>query len=479
MLWGSEASVVRNTLRYLVRTPASIDDIVKTIGPLLRWCADFKPRDGRTGVLLTMGRDEPRMLERVGDRELRATSADGSQRRLRQTQELVLREIARRWRGELRTNPTWALGHRQLTVHGQGGAPMGDRGSAVTDPCGCMFAVPGLYVMDAAAFPTAVGVNPSATIAAVAERKVELFLQSYKNNPEWQAPERAHAPEFRDPLRSAAARVLTVAPPVTGREPFGVVGIAFKEFMHGYFAGGAAVARESVRERRAAIVKNDIEAGRLRDWVLSLEHAEILGLRGSSKAPLKNNRARTRALQPMPLPATGSIEIKMDAKIADLTALLEDHPKKTPPIALTGIIAIDHRRCLITAGQLTLFPHTGSRLRRLIEYEIEFCFGGARYKLYAFKIVEDDPRLDLWQERATLFFGIRWRMAGREIRHGVVRLPAKTFLKKQLESFEVFGTTDDERRMWALAAFATFFVGELADSYLPELSVSRLSSRTC
>ena len=35
----------------------------------------------------------------------------------------------------------------------------------------------GLYVMDAAAFPTSVGVNPSATIAAIAEYKIERFIR--------------------------------------------------------------------------------------------------------------------------------------------------------------------------------------------------------------------------------------------------------------------------------------------------------------
>jgi hypothetical protein len=47
---------------------------------------------------------------------------------------------------------------------------------AVTRPDGEVIGCPGLYVMDAAAFPRSVGVNPSAAILAIAEYKVEKFI---------------------------------------------------------------------------------------------------------------------------------------------------------------------------------------------------------------------------------------------------------------------------------------------------------------
>jgi hypothetical protein len=235
-----------------------------------------------------------------------------------------------------------------------------------------------------------------------------------------------------------------------------------------------------VRARKDAIVRNDINAAENKKWIRYLEYAEVMGLRGASAE---------REVAPTSLPSTGSIELKLRAHLRDLTALLENHPKRATPIALTGTITIDGTQCDIRDGTLTLFPTTGSTRRRLIEYQLGFDLG-APYTLYAFKLIEDDPRLDVWQDTATLYTAIEdpsqkvsdnagkeaIEHAGkqaieynREIRRGILRVPANKFLKQQVKSLTVTGTTDDERRMWALAAFATFFFGNLAATYLPEL----------
>jgi cholesterol oxidase len=46
------------------------------------------------------------------------------------------------------------------------------------DHRGQVFGYPGLYVADAAVIPEALGVNPSRTIAALAERIAELIVTS-------------------------------------------------------------------------------------------------------------------------------------------------------------------------------------------------------------------------------------------------------------------------------------------------------------
>ena len=84
-----------------------------------------------------------------------------------------MRDIAARAGGELRTNPAWTLGERPVTVHAQGGCGMG----TVTTEFGEVRGFSRLFVMDAATFPTSVGVNPSHTIAAVAERNIEHFIE--------------------------------------------------------------------------------------------------------------------------------------------------------------------------------------------------------------------------------------------------------------------------------------------------------------
>ena len=64
-----------------------------------------------------------------------------------------------------------------ITVHPLGGCPMSDDPSqGVTDDVGRVHGYEGLYVLDGSIVPTALGVNPSKTIAALAERGVERLL---------------------------------------------------------------------------------------------------------------------------------------------------------------------------------------------------------------------------------------------------------------------------------------------------------------
>jgi cholesterol oxidase len=51
-----------------------------------------------------------------------------------------------------------------------------DPANGVVDDAGKVFGYDGLYVMDGSIVPAALGVNPSKTIAALAERGVECLL---------------------------------------------------------------------------------------------------------------------------------------------------------------------------------------------------------------------------------------------------------------------------------------------------------------
>ncbi len=71
---------------------------------------------------------------------------------------------------------TWPLSG-YITVHPLGGCPMADdplRG--VVDDAGRVYGYEGLRVLDGSIVPTALGVNPSKTIAALAERGVEQLI---------------------------------------------------------------------------------------------------------------------------------------------------------------------------------------------------------------------------------------------------------------------------------------------------------------
>lgn len=62
-----------------------------------------------------------------------------------------------------------------------------------------VFGYPGLHVLDGAIIPGAVGVNPSHTIAAVAERSIEAAIRRLPGRERWTAPEAAQAPRLSPP----------------------------------------------------------------------------------------------------------------------------------------------------------------------------------------------------------------------------------------------------------------------------------------
>lgn len=72
--------------------------------------------------------------------------------------------------------PTWTAAKYLITPHPLGGCGMGSGPTeGVVDHRGEVFGYPNLFVLDGAIVPEAVGVNPSRTIAALAERAVRIM----------------------------------------------------------------------------------------------------------------------------------------------------------------------------------------------------------------------------------------------------------------------------------------------------------------
>jgi cholesterol oxidase len=77
--------------------------------------------------------------------------------------------------------PTWTLFKDLVTPHPLGGCNMGDTAAnGVVNHAGEVFGHPGLFVADGAIIPEALGVNPSRTIAALAERIAQLIADAGK-----------------------------------------------------------------------------------------------------------------------------------------------------------------------------------------------------------------------------------------------------------------------------------------------------------
>jgi cholesterol oxidase len=92
--------------------------------------------------------------------------------------ESSMRKMAEATGGRFSRSFLWRWPARKLlTAHPLGGCVMGeDAQSSVVDHACEAWTYPGLYVTDGAALPSALAVNPSLTIAAVAERAAHWIL---------------------------------------------------------------------------------------------------------------------------------------------------------------------------------------------------------------------------------------------------------------------------------------------------------------
>ncbi|MFZ0887721.1 MAG: GMC family oxidoreductase [Candidatus Binataceae bacterium] len=158
-----------------------------------------------TAVFLIMGYDHPTgilELSPIGHR-LRGTWDVARDLHLYRSEQKLSAELAKAMGARLRQNPFSERLRYVTTVHCLGGCVMADQaGQGVTDAEGEVHGYPGLYVLDGASLPASTGVNPSSTIAAVAERNIERAIRKLAGHPYWQAPEMAAAPKIKDPMTS-------------------------------------------------------------------------------------------------------------------------------------------------------------------------------------------------------------------------------------------------------------------------------------
>jgi cholesterol oxidase len=86
-------------------------------------------------------------------------------------------KLAEATQGDPVIPPAWTYLHNLITPHPLGGCNMSDGpATGVVNHLGQVFGYQNLFVMDGAAIPTPLGLNPSRTIAAVAERNVQCML---------------------------------------------------------------------------------------------------------------------------------------------------------------------------------------------------------------------------------------------------------------------------------------------------------------
>jgi choline dehydrogenase-like flavoprotein len=173
-------NVIRGWRRWLLRLQRLLTMVGLSDQPM-------HPRDLRlaerrtdtdTLVFLMIGRDaaDGRMRLTPLFRKLDIRWSKAASAQLFSDLQRTARELAEAAQAE----PFYALEGGPLstytTVHALGGCPMADDpAQGVVDDLGRVHGHPGLYVLDGSIVPTALGVNPSKTIAALAERGADAL----------------------------------------------------------------------------------------------------------------------------------------------------------------------------------------------------------------------------------------------------------------------------------------------------------------
>jgi cholesterol oxidase len=290
----------------------------------------------------------------------------------------------------------------------------------VTDGGGEVFGYPNLFVLDGACLPSATGVNPSHTIAAVAERNIERFVRRWRKEPNWAPPERADAKRVTDPLPKIAPGS---TPPTLTR----ALGIAFTETMKGFFVPATAVPADA-----AAYVAAE----------------------------------RAGALADMP------VQFTLTIAAADLDRFLSDRAHAALAVGdvqARGLTPAEGAS--VTHGVFNLFVETDSFYERKMLYALPFIgLDGNAYLLDGYKEVKDHGHFDVWGATSTLYTVIR-RGATHDspvCAAGILRILIPDFMH-QLTTFDVPGARGTVERIGALTRFGGMFMGSLWDVFAKPL----------
>lgn len=413
------------------------------LGRAKRSTVEWDPDNGadptKRLMLLAMGDDRafPRQLTM---KDGRLTATERGDHSVYATEERLFRDVGASVGGEVRVNPLYAMQRETITVHAQGGCGMGaEPRTSVTTPDGMVHGFPGLYVMDASVFPNPVGVNPSATIAALAERNVERFIEARAviekgrrtkplplSVPSQEALVTAWAARKVSPLTPPTS--VASAPPVNPP-----IELRFEERMRGFI--------EPVAVSPAPRTK-----------------APPPGARPTTPAEFERYANAGRAND-------RSLELILNARIPDVA---EFAASPVHEIRLSGTVVYTVAGAPRTfevdadASSMTVMSRSLGGSVRTMYYRIV----APGLDLRGLKMIRDDAGFDSWEDTTRLF--VRAAIDGEQMR-GIVRLSMEDFVNGMLPKFEAAGTDDEARLAWAVATFGGFFFSNLQRVYLPML----------
>jgi cholesterol oxidase len=432
--------------------------------------------DDHAFLMLVMGIDvAPGRLYLNDEQQLLAYWNIAANQPFSTMEDRLMRDVARELGGEMRLNPDWAARQRPVIVHNLGGCAMSDRQEdGVTDQDGKVWGTRALYVLDGAAVPGPLGANPSATIAAIAERNVRKALEDpgspiFEPTPVPRDPPLPDGPsleqirqtlgqtdEILDPLAAITK------PAVEPRAP--AVGLTFQEVMEGFYTA-AGQQNLPIRAEFVATIE-DLNA-------FLLNPRRPVNISGTVWLTPAGGQGKVA------YEAKGTVDLlKRVRSVAALTSLFTE--------ALETLDALGQIRAVspltVAAKQAqgeaeiameSLFQRLEQQVHRYeMDYDLELTPKdglGDPYQFKGVKKIYGAPGRDAWTETTTLFTTLY--RAGAEVGDGEMRVHLADFLGTQLPSLRVTGTGDDAQIAWAFGRFFRFFLGTLRQVYLPRLEM--------
>ncbi|MGO9932376.1 MAG: GMC oxidoreductase [Steroidobacteraceae bacterium] len=389
----------------------------------------------------------------------------------------LMHDVAEELGGELRLNPDSTARQRPVTVHSLGGCAMSDLPEdGVTDPNGKVWGTRALYVLDGAAVPSPLGANPSATIAAIAERNVRKALED--RNSAIYAP----TPVPMDPplpggsslaqIRQQLGQTGAILDPIAGirsapepRSP--AVGLAFEEVMEGFYTS-ASQQNLPIRAELVATIE-DLNAF-LVDPRRPVKISGTVWLTpnpGQGKVAYQAKGTLDLLKRVRPLAALKSHFTEGLDRLDRLDAL--DRIRALSPLTAANKQPQRHAEIALES----LFKRLEQQVHRYeMDYDLDLIpkdGAGASYQFKGVKKIYGAPGRDAWTETTTLEATLC--SANVEIGRGEMRVHLADLLGKQLPSLQITGTQDDVQIAWAFGRFFRFFLGTLREVYLPRFDM--------
>lgn len=303
-------------------------------------------------------------------------------------------------------NPMWTswLGHRLVTVHPLGGAPMGDTAAVgAVNHQGQVFAGDsgtgvhdGLYVCDGAVMPRSLGVNPFLTICALAERTCDRLVG-----------DRGWSTDLSLPSRPAH-----VEPDETG------IGFEFTETMKGYF-----------------------EPGVTDDYARGHDLGEASG---------------------------NSIQFTLTVATQDLDAMLEGDQHAARMTGTLSAPYLSDHALQVSDGNFRLLVDDPDNVgTKRMEYSFQLTDrSGREFYFEGFKSIKNESGLDLWADTTTLYVKVRkgHDPDGDLVGVGKMVIEPLDFMR-QMTTMKTQRTRSPLEALEARARFGTFFAGSLFETY--------------